>query len=251
MNADGSAKSVVYTTSDPAFCCFSWSPDGRSVAFFVGGSVMRINISLAAGKFHGGNLIQLASNGEASSPAWSPLGTEIAIVADPYGRSNIAVIPPNGGASVILYTPPEGSDVDFPTWRFDGTRIAFAETDGTGVRAIKILDRGTLTITGTYVLDVTAVMWLDWARTKDVLAFSDATDAFPGKGQDVFTLDLATGALTLAVTEARVPSWSPGDAKLVYAKNLSFKRSIVVLDLATGATKTLASNGDDPSWSRA
>ena len=249
MKDDGTAKSVVYASGGFP-CCFSWSPDGGSFAFEDNG-IKRIDISVVGGKFAGSNLMQLAANGQAARPAWSPQGNEIVLVADPYGRESIAVVPPSGGSLQVLYTPPQGSALDFPTWRFDGTRIAFSETDATGMKAIKILDRTTLTISASFVLSVTAIMWLDWARTKDVLAFSDATEQFPGKGQDVFTLDLATGTLTLVVTEARVPSWSPGDLKLVYAKNFSYKRTIIVRDLATGTLKTLAKSGDFPSWSRA
>lgn len=250
MNDDGSGRSVVYAPGSNALCCFSWSLDGRAIAFENSG-IWRIDVSVVGGKFVGSNLTQLAANGQAGRPAWSPLGNEIVVVADPYGSSSLAVIPPTGGSLQVIYTPSPGSSVDFPTWRFDGTRIAFKEADAAGVRSIKVLDRATLTISASYVPSVTDILWLDWARTKDVLAFSDATDKFPGKGQDVFTFDLTTGALTLVVTEARVPSWSPGDAKLVYAKNFSYKRSIVVLDFSSGTTKTLAKSGDFPSWSRA
>ncbi|HLB68843.1 MAG TPA: hypothetical protein VJN63_10360, partial [Thermoplasmata archaeon] len=222
MYSNGTGNSVVYTART-SLSRPTWSPDGRSLAFRDGSQVWRIDVSLVEGRFVGSAPVALTTE-EAWNPAWSPLQGEIAVTTRSPGRWSLGIIPAIGGAVQVIYLPQSGSNIfGRPGWSLDGTRIAFAEVDATGVSTIKVLDRATLSVLSSHALvGITGVRDVDWARTKDVVAFNDEVEQFPGKGVDLYTLDLKTGEATFVADQAYHASWGPDDSRIVYTKSCSY-----------------------------
>ncbi|MCK4457003.1 MAG: PD40 domain-containing protein [Thermoplasmata archaeon] len=255
MNADGSHKTPIHTQADGIP---SWSPDGKSIAFQSFSGLWAINVTVVEGKPQGSNLTELLHEaGYWCTPAWSPAGDEIAfaegpIESPPSGPISISIIPATGGTPEVLYSAPSGHKVRYPAWSGDATRIAFVEEDPSAgslrTNTIKMLtqdENGYWDVTVVYEGEPgLRIRYLDWARTKDVLAYS--TTLYMSPGENVYTLDLSQGSSPILVTEGRSPSWSPDDAKLVF----DVKGDVMTIDLTSGETQTLAKRGIYLDWRR-
>ena len=178
------------------------------------------------------------------SPAWSPLGDEIAYTegstVDP--PSSLWVIPAADGLPAAVYHG-EG-DVRFATWSPDGRHLAFTEGTSTGPM-IKIVDRASGA--SWVVIDSTLFQWIrypDWARTKNAIAFGAYTG---GASAHVYIVDLDAnlrpiGPPRRVVRGASMPSWSPDDMRLVTEAGMH--------DVATGKRVSPAGFGVMPDWRR-
>ncbi len=256
MNADGSHRTPIHTHPIEMP---SWSPDGKSIAFQSSSELWAIDVTVVDGKPQGSNLRELLHDaGYWCSPAWSPLGDEIAfaqgpIESPPSSPISISIIPADGtGTPVVLYSAQAGHKVRYPAWSGDAKRIAFVEWDPSAgalrTNTIKMLtqdENGYWDVTVVYEGEPgLRIRYLDWARTKDVLAYS--TTLYMSPGENVYTLDLSQGSSPILVTEGRSPSWSPDDAKLVF----DVKGDVMTIDLTSGETQTLAKRGIYLDWRR-
>jgi len=252
MNADGSNATVIHSVQGilgPP----SWSPDGRAVAFVEGSSLWRIDVAVVNGVPQGSNLTLLLANQPSvprnfSIPAWSPLGDGI-VVVQIESPAELWVVPASGGMPEVVYQAPPGEGLRSPTWSPDGTRIAFRHGTSTAEQ-IDIVDRDTGQVTTALALGSEwTIRFIDWVRTGDTLAFDLQLDT--GGPTDLYTLDLATGAVTQVVSEGFAPSWSPDDSELIYTKTTGGgARKMAKVNLATGAVTTLKVAGNWPDWRR-
>jgi Tol biopolymer transport system component len=202
-NADGTNARVIHSTS-ASVRAFSWSPDGTSIAYLTLSplEVWRINVSVVNGVPQGSNATRLLGGDGYTYgvPAWSPLGDVILSNRKPFNAPDtenvLVTVPAAGGAATVIYQPPIGAMAAPATWSPDATRIAFAEhPPGGGGAAPDIFVLELATGIKTMVMDAhPGGVWpryLEWARTRDALAFED----FDAGG--VYTLDINVGAPVL------------------------------------------------------
>src|SRR3990172_1989810 len=116
MNADGTNKAAVYSCTNGFVAGFSWSPDGKSIAFQpCSRGLWRVDVSVVNGKPVGSNAVQLADSsvcGSCYDAAWSPTGDVIA-VSGGVSIPSMFLIPAGGGAAQVLYTASAGPFVLF------------------------------------------------------------------------------------------------------------------------------------------
>jgi len=182
--------------------------------------------------------------GQACESEWSPSGSSI-VYAEGFTNlrpSSIWTILPNGNNETDLYDGQPGNVVVWPTWKSDGSKIAFVEMGENPPYdcSIKVMDSDGLNVTTVLPPDqLYYIQGLEWARTKDMLIFSSEDS----KGNDyIYTLDISVpGAVPQKVAQGKSPSFSPDDSSFIYATS-----SIFSFDLATGKTKTLIRNADSP-----
>jgi Tol biopolymer transport system component len=142
-----------------------------------------------------------------------------------------------------LYAGEEDVWIGDTAWSPDGQRLALIESGPAG-GFITIIDASTGETTASYQPDPPPRTGLDWARTKDVIAYdSEVPTHNKFLRADIYTLDLADGTVTKIISDGSSPSWSPDDGALAFG-------GIRVLDFATGETTKLASGGG-PCWLRA
>ncbi|MDI6811900.1 MAG: hypothetical protein QMD80_09625, partial [archaeon] len=125
MNADGSNQSKLISNSDYSFHHFTFSPDGKKIAFVSTGlsgwkeDIYVINID-------GSGLMQLTTNPERDThPAWSPDGTKIAFQSNREGGFAIYIMNADGSNQTKL----SKYDGTSPAWSPDGKKIAFSASD--------------------------------------------------------------------------------------------------------------------------
>jgi Tol biopolymer transport system component len=258
MNADGSNEFEIYRTrylGRP-----SWSPNGDAIAFTIGfytRDLWRIDVSVVNGVPQGSDAYRLAQD-IGYNAAWSPLCDEIAFV----GKSNdgnwihLQIIPVTGGTIETIYTSPIGYWVSDPTWKSDGSQLAFVEHNyNSGHKMIKILDLSDSSIRIVFESTIGgAPLHLDWAHTKDVLAYEKVTNGFLA----LYTLDITdenpTPQLLLTGnSDIRWPSWSPDDFKIAYEGHVTKKGNyigVLTYEFSTEEVQVLA-KGYKPSWSGA
>ena len=251
MNADGSNQTQITTV---VASLASWAPFGDGTAgnpyaivFQTSGcQLARVNVAVVNGVPQGSGLQTLSVPASVCplDPAWSPQGDTVAFSggsSSPNATSSLWLTPASGGGTAVaIYTAPSGSAVKWSAWRSDASQIAFVEQDATGNRSIKVLNRVTSAVTTVLAPGVLAApRFIDWARTKDVLAF----DAQGPRQDSLYTLDLSSGTLTQLVPGV-FPTWSPDDSKLAFC-------CINLVDPATKTVTTLARNaGTWPDWRR-
>jgi hypothetical protein len=229
--------SPMQLTDNPQLSClnFTWSPDGRTIAFSAGPySVQGPTELWIMNSDDGSSVEKLASaNGDIQVVAWSPDGSGIAYGAstDAVGTaSHIYVIPSAGGEPTDL-TPLESSSNSDPTWSPDGNRIAFSSTRSGSYEIWVMFADGTgptqLTHAGPAFSQAPA-----WSPDGSRIAFHSNRS-----GNIEIWVMSASGAdpiqLTFDPATDQRPAWSPDGTRIAFASKRTGFGEIWILQLAT------------------
>ncbi len=202
--ATAAAAPIDVTVSEGTSMSVSLSPDGRTLAVDMQGSIWTLPAS-------GGTMTRITDPfNDARQPIWSPDGRTITYFAYRDGGYDIWSINPDGSKQrkVTWGT----FDDREPIWSHDGTRVAFSSDRGHMLGSdynIWMLDTRSGAIT-----QITKAPGEDfmptWSPDDTEIAFVSSRDAYDG----VWVINVATGAerKVRAVKGARVdaPSWGPG-----------------------------------------
>ena len=221
------------------------------------GEVRVVAVTTSGGVLRGGGSTLLVTG--AAEPAWSPLGDEIAYTASTDQGIGVWITDTTGSVRTLIPQTVLPGGVMRPAWKGDGLALAFwqdrdATSDRPDVKKIQIITRATRQDPWSQPREVyadpdpSAGNALDWARTRNVLAFTAGYAGAP-----ILTLSLGSQLDSIAASPDTVgrgarPSWSPDDRYLVYLYS-----GLRKLDLATG-TNTLLTRRTGccrPSWRRA
>ncbi|HVM58469.1 MAG TPA: hypothetical protein VMT74_13485 [Gaiellaceae bacterium] len=198
------------TSVEPGAVDPSWSPNGKQLAFSVGGtSIQTCTVTSGACGTLSGSL------DSGSQPVWSPSGTQIA-----YLKGGQIWTMTSSGASQTQLTTAGGTS---PSWSPAATgRIAFANTGSISTISATAPGAGTtLTITGTFTSNTLAHP--AWSPDGKSIAFQ-ASDPVTGHTQIyVVAYNAGSGGAATQVTDDTVPgdkaapSWAPTSDALVFA----------------------------------
>jgi hypothetical protein len=281
MNADGTRLFMVADQNWAyGLAASSWAPGGNGtvaspyrLAFEADASRSLANwplgiveVDTVGGSVNARNHRVLSTSEPAVHFAWSPLADSI-VVADgaPEGAppSDLHLIAPDGTGEHTIYSAPDSDWVRYPAWSAEGRYIAFVEQPGGGSSryttrgdAIKVLNLTTRAVTLVLQLPPnTIVSGLDWARTRNAVAYATAPYAScppprkncPVYGLYVLELDASLhplGSPSLITSVGGSPSWASDDKALVFSDGTVHR-----YDFATGRITNLAS-GNRPDWRR-
>ena len=167
------------------------SPDGRQLA--IGGFAPSSNGAgqgLYVTDLTGGSAHHIF-RGQASEPAWSPDGTEIAFLG-PAGQ--IWVVGADGRGLRALPLPTGSRFAGEPAWSPDGTRLAFS-VEGAGLWIVQADGSGLTQLVGPDIQPNTP----SWAADGSSVAFSGSNRTRPAGGDgptNISSIDVATSVVT-------------------------------------------------------
>src|SRR5262245_57548676 len=202
------AKAIDVTVSEGTSMSVAASPDGRTLAIDLQGSIWTLPAS-------GGTATRITDVfNDARQPAWSPDGRWIAFFGYRDGGYDLWAVAPDGTGQHTLTSG--AFDDREPAWSHDGTRVAFSSDRGNPLGSdynIWILD-----VAGGAVRQLTKDPADDfmpsWSPDDREIAFASAREA----GRSVWAVDVATGAerrVSSAAGTVDAPSWGPGGS-IVY-----------------------------------
>ncbi len=177
-----------------------------------------------------------------STPAWSPDGSQLAVVTHWAGNYGILLMNPDGSGAHLVTT--DSGDRD-PAWSPDGTQIAFA--NGAAIWAVNTYGGGRKQLTtGTYG----SASRPAWSPDGSKLAFAAYEDGKYGTSE-IYVLDRSSGketALTGATLRAVSPAWSPDGGTIAFSSD-----GVIYVMNADGTGVHALTNGaayaDVPAWS--
>jgi Tol biopolymer transport system component len=203
---------VVNLTRDPLQdVSFSWSPDGREMAFV---SKRSGRDSLYIMDHQGQNVRFIQTDVAPFAPAWSPDGQWIAFMGNPLnGLADIFVMPVAGGTPINITNTRDRSEASI-SWSPDSTRIVTAAlnppevkifaADGSSVE--RLTDNGTLP---------------QWSPDGMQLVYRTIRGAAEIRRRDLATdteTTIATGDGTVAWV---APAWSPEGDRVAFVKQVN------------------------------
>ena len=204
------ARPVEVTVSEGTSMSVAVSPDGRTLAIDMQGSIWTLPAAGGAAK----RLTDLFS--DARQPTWSPDGKWITFFAYADGGYDVWSIGPDGSNMHKLTNGP--FDDREPIWSHDGTRVAFSSDRGSPLGSdynIWVLD----TLSG-QLRQLTTNPAEDympsWSPDDRGIAFASTREG----GQHVWAVNVGDGTERKATTaQGRVdaPSWGPGGHIVYYS----------------------------------
>jgi Tol biopolymer transport system component len=221
MAPDGTRKHLLTTCPAPRGDCyfgsFSWSPDGRYVAFLaghVGVAVTPTNLWLYVVRANGAGLLRLARCGNCSTlenVSWSPDSRRVALATE----DGLYAVDVTSGTQAPLGGPsPSVQGGSVAAWSPGGTRIAFAvggdlysvNADGSGLGRITAVTGGITAGAG----DIADPQWSP-DGTRIVFDTQDRIYVVDADGSHLKLL--LSGSLG---SGPGVPSWSPDGRRILY-----------------------------------
>ncbi len=193
-----------------------------------------------------GSNSKILADGHASSPAWSPSGTEVAFVAGSAyccGHSldtRVVVIGADGTGREIIYAgqPIPGG----VAWSPDGTMIAFvSRQQKQGLGGWNTVDVINADGTDHRSLDYKGYpSWPAWSPDGNQLAF------FEWEDQSIKVMNIVSGTEIRTLVPGMQPAWSPDGTKIAFARR---DGGISIVDANGGGQIDLTTGGFRPSWS--
>ncbi len=198
-------------------------------------------------------------------PVWSPTGDRIAFVRAIYeSNSNVWLMTATGGQQQNVTNLAYPASAQSPAWAPDGTRLAYASTqgntpnwelwvtntDGTGKTRLTYDSASYTDSSGTYVSVGNDSPHWSWDGTK--IAFVKTTRTGSVVNADIYAMQAnGTGAVKLTNSTASEsgPKWSPDGTKIAFARG----GEIWVMNAnGTGQTQLTAlstTTESQPAWS--
>ncbi len=197
----------------------------------------------------GANITVLTdSEGDDTTPAWSPDGEHIVFVSTRDGNREIYVMDADGRNQVNLTNHP--ADDWMPAWSPDGERIAFVSyRDGNWEIYVMGIDGSDVTrLTENEADDWTP----SWSPDAAEIAFCSTRDG----NWEIYVMD-SSGSLPLRLTEHPendiAPAWSPDGQWIAFESTRDGSSEIYVMDRNGEQLRNLSNDpmADDhgPSWS--
>ena len=181
----------------------------------------------------------LTSHESIISPAWSPLGDELAYVSFEQGRAQVWVQALKTGRRQALAAY-RGSN-SAPAWSPDGRQVAFASSrDGTTQLFIVAREGGSpRRVAPSTAIDTEPA----WAPDGRSLYFTSDRGGSP----QIYRVGLESGVVERVSFDAYSvsPSISPQGDKLAYISNQEGALRVVVKTLASGSVKTVTRSVED------
>ena len=229
----GNDLAQTYTV-EPAYEV-SLSPDGKTLAYYSYDGSLRIK-PLGAGQS-----TLIIQNGY--SPVWSPDGSKLAYVFDDINSYyRIGIYDPATGLNTPLTNDADVYE-EIPSWSSDGSMLSFISNRGGQYDVwVKDLFSGSLIQATSGVNPSNARLSPDGKR----LAYFD--------GQNLFSMDLLSGATTLADnnTDSYSLDWSPDSIRLLFISFINGSGNLYAYDLYAGSRTQLTNLSNDkfnPVWS--
>ncbi len=211
--------------------------------------IIVITLILPCAALSGEGATQITFGG-ASSPAWSPDGSQIAFHWLHGGNYDVWVVPATGGIETQITFDP-GNDFS-PTWSPDGSQIAFHTLRGhpPGLWDIWVIPAAGGTATQ-ITFDPAPATSPAWSPDGSQIAFS----SFHSGSYDVWVIP-ATGGTATQITSGPAhdftPVWSPDGSQIAFQSDRSGNADIWVIP-ATGGTATQVTfdpaSDTRPAWS--
>jgi dipeptidyl aminopeptidase/acylaminoacyl peptidase len=181
-----------------------------------------------------------------TAPAWSPDGTQLAVITHWAGNAGILAMQPDGSGAHMVTN--DGSDRD-PAWSPDGSKLVFAN----GANLYLVNADGSGRVQLTFDPDDRSASRPTWSPDGTKVAF--AISPYCCGGGRILVVDLRAGAespLTDGTSYDASPAWSPDGSKIAFASSRSGNQSIYVMNAdGTGVARLSDGSGYDnnPAWS--
>jgi Tol biopolymer transport system component len=213
INADGTDLTRLTRSAWPEFDA-TWSPDGTQMAFRSepdGDPEIWLMNADGSGKHR-------LTRG--LSPAWSPVGSEIAYsspgdILCPPGRglrcTGLSIMNADGSGQ---HRVPNTDGGEYPSWSPDGERIAF-NSNLSGDHVMYIVD-----VDGSNIVDLSGAGegWqVDWSPDGRSILFTSERD-HPDNYTDIYAMRPdGSGVERLTNNRAYTPAWSPDGRDIVFS----------------------------------
>ena len=232
----------------PLFGDFTWAPDGRRVAFSVAaGGDIRILVASVDG---GATKVLTSAVSGAVLPSWSPRGSSIAFTSANNNFAHIYTVREDGSGLRKLTS---GRHESFPSWSPDGRWILFqpylclAGTCGYAISVMRPDGSGKRRLAHVPGTPGGGGLHASWSPDSRRIAFIRLRPH--GIGYDILSVGLTDTRVRTLAHDARSgsPSWSPDGRRIAYATTAAAS-AINVMNADGSRNRVLVQGGALPAW---